>query len=57
LEELVRCVSELGLKGIKLHPKGQNFTPSNEFVLRILEKASELDVPVIFDNGKWEGHL
>jgi predicted TIM-barrel fold metal-dependent hydrolase len=52
LLEFDRCVWDLGLKGIKLHPKAQNFTPSNVYVLRILEKASELDVPVVFDNGK-----
>lgn len=52
LRELERAIVELGLKGVKLHPKGQNFTLSNEYVLRIVEKAAELGVPVVFDSGK-----
>jgi predicted TIM-barrel fold metal-dependent hydrolase len=52
LKELERAIEGLGLKGVKLHPKGQGFIPSNEYVLKIVERASTLDVPVVFDNGK-----
>lgn len=43
---------EAGLSGIKLHPKGQNFSPTNPGVLRIIEISAEYGVPVVFDNGK-----
>jgi len=52
LKELERAITELELKGVKLHPKAQNFTPSNPYVKMILEHAAELDVPVVFDSGK-----
>ncbi len=52
LKELKRAVTELELSGVKLHPKGQNFTPSNPYVKMIVEGAAKLDVPVVFDNGK-----
>ncbi|GBE19153.1 amidohydrolase [archaeon BMS3Abin16] len=52
LSELERAVGKLGLKGVKLHPKGQNFGPSNPYVKLILEEAAKLDVPVVFDSGK-----
>jgi len=52
LIELDRAVSELGLRGVKLHPKGQNFTSSNSYVRKILDRAGALGVPIVFDNGK-----
>jgi predicted TIM-barrel fold metal-dependent hydrolase len=52
ISELERSVQDLHFRGVKLHPKGQNFSPSNVFVQRILERACELNVPVVFDNGK-----
>jgi len=51
LAELERAICKLGLKGIKLHPDAQKFSLGDSFVVKILEKASELDVPVIFDSG------
>ncbi|RLF60510.1 MAG: hypothetical protein DRN25_02500 [Thermoplasmata archaeon] len=47
-----RALTELGLKGIKLHPTAQNFYPNHPFVFKILEIAEEVGVPVVFDNGK-----
>lgn len=41
-----------GLKGIKLHPKSQDFGPDHAFLYKILEKAQEYDLPVVFDTGK-----
>ncbi len=52
LKELERAIGGLRLKGIKLHPRGQNFGPSNRYVTEILERTAELGVPVVFDNGK-----
>ncbi|RMF89550.1 MAG: hypothetical protein D6733_06080 [Methanobacteriota archaeon] len=52
LLELDRAIGGMELKGIKLHPKGQGFTPSNEHVLKIVERAAKFGVPVVFDNGK-----
>jgi len=52
LEELERAVNVLKLKGVKLHPMAQNFTPENKYVLKIMEKAAELKVPIVFDTGK-----
>jgi predicted TIM-barrel fold metal-dependent hydrolase len=52
LKELERAIVELGLKGVKLHPKAQNFTPRNPYVLSIVRRAGEHGVPVVFDNGK-----
>lgn len=50
--ELERGVSKLGLRGVKLHPSSQNFSLDNPYVLKIIKKASELRLPVVFDNGK-----
>jgi predicted TIM-barrel fold metal-dependent hydrolase len=52
LKELERALTELGLKGVKLHPKGQNFRPTNKYVSKIVERAADHRVPVVFDNGK-----
>lgn len=52
LEELERSIGELGLKGVKLHPTGQDFTPEHPYALKIIERAAEFKVPVVFDNGK-----
>lgn len=52
LTELERAIGVLDLKGVKLHPKGQNFDPSNPYVKLILEGAAKFDVPVVFDSGK-----
>ncbi len=50
--ELERAVKVLGLRGIKLHPSSQQFSVDNPWVFKIIEKAAELGVPVVFDSGK-----
>lgn len=50
-EILEHAVSELGLKGLKLHPPLQQFYPNDEKVYPLYEKAQELDVPVVFHVG------
>ncbi len=49
--ELRRCVRELGLRGLKLHPQLQGFDPSDPAVWPIYEEAQELGIPVIFHTG------
>ena len=52
--EARRCVVELGLSGIKLHPHAQNFAIDSMTVYSIAEWVAALrpDIPIIFDNGK-----
>lgn len=50
--ELERAVNKLGLRGLKLHPTSQNFRLEHPYVIRIMEKASELGIPIVFDSGK-----
>jgi predicted TIM-barrel fold metal-dependent hydrolase len=50
LEEMGRCIEELGLKGFKLHPLTQAFDCGDQDFVGVLKKAAELDVPVIVDS-------
>ena len=50
LEEMDRCVRELGLKGFKLHPNTQDFDCGDPTFIAVLERAAQLDVPVIVDS-------
>ncbi|MFA7319177.1 MAG: amidohydrolase family protein [Parcubacteria group bacterium] len=50
-EVLEKAVTELGLKGLKLHPPLQNFYPNDEAVFSVYEKAQELGIPVVFHVG------
>lgn len=54
MAEARRCVVELGLSGIKLHPHAQKFAIDSVIVYRIAEwvAAARPDIPIIFDNGK-----
>ena len=52
VRELVRCVEDLGLKGIKLHPSSQCFSLDHPVLAEILSAAQGLRVPVLFDTGK-----
>ena len=51
IRELERCVLELGLRGLKLHPLAQLFLDSIEGAAtrNVVKKAGELGIPVIFD--------
>ncbi len=51
LAELDRCVRELGMRGLKLHPWLQAFSLTNPAVLPILKRAGELGLPVLFHDG------
>ena len=49
--ELRRAVKELGLRGLKLHPPLQQFSPDDETVFPIYDAATELNIPVVFHVG------
>ncbi|NIA03520.1 MAG: amidohydrolase family protein, partial [Nitrospirae bacterium] len=53
IREAKRCI-ELGLIGIKLHPKAQQFSIDDPTVYKIAEYVADVspDIPIIFDNGK-----
>ena len=51
LEEIERCVSDLGLRGIKLGPNYQNFSPLGEEAFRVYKRAEELGLPILFHTG------
>jgi len=50
--ELDRCVNDLGLRGVKLHPTSQRFGLDHPVLADILAEAERLRVPVVFDTGK-----
>ncbi len=51
VKELERAIVELGLRGLKLHPLSQKFVSeiTADFTVRVVERASELNIPIIFD--------
>ncbi len=51
LTELDDAILNLGLRGIKLHPRGQKFHLDDADFLRLMDKIVDLDVIVIFDSG------
>lgn len=58
LTELDRAVTELGLKGLKLHPAPQGFAISHRKQIDpLFEKASQLGIPVIIHSGRSFGGI
>ena len=51
VRELDRSVRELGLKGLKLHPIHQAFTPNDTSFYPLYEKCVELGVPLLLHSG------
>ena len=51
LDEIDRCASDLGLRGLKLGPNYQNFDPLSEEALRVYKRAQELGLPIMFHTG------
>ncbi len=51
LEEIDRCVSDLGLKGMKLGPNYQNFDPCGDAAFVVYARAQELSLPIVFHTG------
>jgi predicted TIM-barrel fold metal-dependent hydrolase len=53
VEALERAVDELGLRGLKLHPGIQNFSPGDSRVYPLVRKAAELQIPVFIHMTPW----
>lgn len=51
LEELERSVTELDLRGLKLHPIHQGFFPDDPRFSPLFSKAEQLEIPVIMHSG------
>lgn len=51
VEELHRAVTDLGLRGLKLHPPAQRFAPNDERVYPLWQAASDLGIPVLVHTG------
>jgi predicted TIM-barrel fold metal-dependent hydrolase len=52
IQELERSIKELGLRGLKLHPNTQAFMPNDPHFYPLWQKASELQIPVLFHSGQ-----
>jgi predicted TIM-barrel fold metal-dependent hydrolase len=51
MDELERCRTELGMRGIKLGANYQNFDPLEARALAIYERAQRLGLPILFHQG------
>jgi predicted TIM-barrel fold metal-dependent hydrolase len=51
LEEAVRCL-DAGARGIKLHPRAQGFTATDERLGPVFELAAERRVPILIHGGR-----
>ena len=51
VQELGRSITELGLRGLKLHPIHQAFFPNDTRFYPLYEKCAELGVPALFHTG------
>lgn len=51
LDELERCVADLGLTGLKLGPAYQRFDPRDDRYWPVLARCEELGLPVLWHQG------
>lgn len=51
VQEIERCVHELGLRGIKLGPNYQGFDPLGPGAFRVYEAARRMALPIVFHQG------
>ncbi len=51
IDELRRCILKLGMKGVKLHPWAQTFSPLEPMMDSLGEELESLCVPVVFHDG------
>ena len=56
VKELEKTVKEMGLKGLKLHPGVQGFTPADPEILPLIRRASELNVPIFIHMAPFPPH-
>lgn len=47
-DEVDRCVNDLNMKGIKLHPNLNNYAADSPIVYPVIERAQKYDIPVLF---------
>lgn len=50
-DEVRRAVRDLGLRGVKLHPWLQGFSPLESYMDPVAERAVQLGVPIAFHDG------
>jgi uncharacterized protein len=48
---LEHYIKDYGFKGIKLHPPIQNFSPTDPLIAPVIQKAIELDIPIVSHTG------
>jgi len=53
VEILETAVNELGLRGLKLHPGIQNFSPADPRIYPLIRKAAELQIPIFIHMAPW----
>jgi len=51
VEELERCVTDQGFKGLKLYPTYQHFYPNDNRLFPLYGRAQELGIPIMFHTG------
>ncbi|MDO9087014.1 MAG: amidohydrolase family protein [Anaerolineaceae bacterium] len=51
IDELRRCIVNLGMRGVKLHPWAQTFSPLEPMMDKLGEELESLKVPVVFHDG------
>ena len=51
LQEIDRCINELGLKGIFLHPWEECFPVNSTIVYPVMERARKYNIPVMVSGG------
>lgn len=51
IDEVIRCIEELGFKLLKFHPWMQGFSLSHPTMKKICDLAGEFNVPIIFHDG------
>jgi predicted TIM-barrel fold metal-dependent hydrolase len=51
VQELDRCVNELGLRGLKVGPPYQGWDPTDRSFWPLFERAAELGIPTIWHQG------
>ncbi|MFX0008213.1 MAG: amidohydrolase family protein [Promethearchaeota archaeon] len=50
LEEMERCIQDLDLRGFKFHPLIQEIDVGDPSLVKIFQKAAELEVPILIDS-------
>lgn len=53
-EKLERYVTEMGMRGLKLHPRHQKLAVDQPEVIKVVQKAAQLGVPVAVCGSQWK---